>query len=403
MSGKLRIAFYTDTYAPAHDGVVTSILDIRRELERRGHEVFIFTSGSAATRNATRGDDHVFVSNSVSLKSYPQYNLAILPLSAAGRLMKVKPDIVHAQTPFIMGSWGVAIAKISGLPVVSTFHTMFMDRTVIEEYATKIAAKHISRYAWRYAGLFYNQCNVTIAPSKAVKRILDRRGVRNVYVCPNGVNTARFNLSVDGSRLRKGLQRAPGERLVLYVGRNSKEKHLEVLLKAMAHMKGERIRAVVCGTGPAHDYYVRQAAAHGVSDIVTFTGFVPDAMLPKYYAACDVFCIPSTFETQGLVCLEAMACGKPVVAADSLALHDLISSGRNGEKFRPGDSKDCARKIKKAINNIWSYKETAQTAEMYSVGRAADRLIQIYEMALKRGRHDTLRIRPSVLEDRQRG
>ena len=94
-----------------------------------------------------------------------------------------------------------------------------------------------------------------------------------------------------------------------------------------------------------------------------FTGFIGNSMLPEYYAAADAFCIPSKFETQGIAPIEAMACGKPVIGADYLALKELIINGKNGEKFSPDDHRNCARKIRKVINNTESYKAMSDTAK----------------------------------------
>ena len=125
----------------------------------------------------------------------------------------------------------------------------------------------------------------------------------------------------------------------------------------------------------SHNYHLQ--------DKFRFIGAVDHAELPKYYAACDAFCIPSTFETQGVVSVEAMACGKPVIGADYLALRELIKNGRNGEKFIPEDSRDCASKIRKVIYNIDTYKEMTNTAKSYSIERTTDHLLGLYKRVIK--------------------
>jgi 1,2-diacylglycerol 3-alpha-glucosyltransferase len=138
----------------------------------------------------------------------------------------------------------------------------------------------------------------------------------------------------------------------------------------------------VVGTGPAYDHYRAMVRKHGLSHKVMFTGFIPNKDLPQYYAASDAFCIPSKFETQGMVALEAMACGKPVIGADFLALKDLIVNGKNGEKFRANDYYDCARKIRKVINNTAYYKDMSKTAKLYSLESTTDRLLDAYKKIL---------------------
>lgn len=381
MSDKLKIAFFTDSFLPAHDGVVTSILNFRKELMKRGHEVYIFTSGSMQMKKELEKQKGVYVMIGMKFKKYPQYNLAILPFNSVIKVSQLDPDIIHAHTPFIMGTSGLAIGKLRKIPVVGTFHTMFTDKYVIQEYASRFAAGIISKYSWKYAKLYYENCNAIMAPSDSIKNVLEKRKLRNVHVVPNSVDTHKFNTKVNGKKLRGSLQRNKNDKIVLYLGRMSKEKRIETLLKAAHMLKNENIRFVIAGTGPAAHYYAKMANRLKLSN-VKFVGFVEDEMLPQYYAACDLFCIPSTFETQGIVCLEAMATGKPVVGADHLALHDIIKNGKNGEKFRPGDSKDCANKIKKAINNIQSYKETVKTAEQYSVEKTTDQLLSVYRQVI---------------------
>ena len=387
MGDKLRIAFYTDTYLPAVDGVVTSILNSKEELERRGHEVYIFTSGDNRRKPVVEIERNVFAVPGVKLKKYPQYRLAVFPFLTSVKLSEVKPDIIHSHTPFTMGLSALLMAKINRLPIAGTFHTFFTDRRVLEEYGTdsEIGKRMMIKYSWPYAKFFYTKCNRVLAPSETTERILNKHGIGNTVVVPNSVDMRKYNQNVGGESVRKSITRSGKDRIVLYVGRMSKEKRIEVILKAARRMKGSSVKFVFVGTGPSIHHYHQMAVRYGLRDMVRFTGFVDSAVLPKYYAAADVFCTASTFETQGVVLLEAMASGKPVVGADSLAIKEIIKNGKNGEKFRPNDGRDCARKLEKVINNVASYKGMAETAKMYSVKIATDMLLKVYkEMAIGR-------------------
>ncbi len=382
----LKIAFYTDTFLPAHDGVVSSMLSFRKELKRRGHEVYIYASGNRQTKEMVKGEKDIFVLRSMKFRLYPQYNLALTPFKTGANFSEIAPDIVHSQTPFIVGSYALAFAKIYKLPLVSTFHTMITDKRVIEEYTPASTAKLLKRYSWKYARFYYNKCNSVIAPSQTISDLLKKNDIENVNVIPNGIDTNRFSADVDGSSLRKKLKRSRDEKIVLCLGRVSKEKNLETVLKAAKLLKKakEPARFIIAGTGPAANYYQNLARRLKVDDVVDFVGFVDDKVLPKYYAASDVFCTASTFETQGIVAYEAMAMGKPVVGADSLALKEAIKNGKNGERFKPYDAKACASKIKKVLNNIDSYNETRRTAEQYSIGKMTDELLNLYKDILNK-------------------
>ncbi|MGC8651774.1 MAG: glycosyltransferase [Candidatus Micrarchaeia archaeon] len=380
----LNIAFYSDTYLPAMDGVVTSIMNTRRELESRGHNVYLFVSGNRATKEALKGDRHVFVAPSAKFNRYPQYNIAFFPFTAYFKFRNLDIDVIHVHTPFTMGFYGLLTSKLNRLPIVGSFHTMFTDKEVIDEYmpASNLMKRYALRYSWKYAHYFYRRCDYTIAPTRTVSNILKKKHINNSVIIPNGVDMSKFNKNVDGSKLREKLARG-NKKVVLYVGRLSREKHLEVLIRAIKRLDDDYV-LVVGGTGPMAHAYMNLSARLGLSGKVKFVGFIKDSILPDYYAAADVVCLPSTFETQGIVLLEAMATGTPVVGANRLALQEIIKNGKNGEKFKPGSTIDCARKIEKVINNIDAYKGTVSTAKEYSIEKVADKLIDLYKK-LQRG------------------
>lgn len=384
MTESLKIAFYTDSFLPAVDGVVISILNFRRELERRGHTVYIYASGNSKTKQMVKGDKHVIVSSGVKFRKYPQYSIALFPLSSRLKSWNLKFDINHAQTPFMMGVHALMLSKFDRTPIVGSFHTLFTDSSVIKDYVVdnKRVTKTLMKYSWKYARQFYNRCDGVAAPSGTIKSMLERKRIRNVSIIPNGVDVKKFSPDVNGSKIRKALVKSDREKLVLYLGRLSKEKHVETMIKAASILKNENIRFAVAGTGPAQAHYQRMVERMHLQEKVKFVGFVKSEELSKYYAACDVFCIPSMFETQGVVSLEAMASGKPVVGADYLALKELIKNGRNGEKFRPLDGNDCAKKLRKVIYNLDSYKEMVPTARKYSIENTTDELLGLYRRVL---------------------
>jgi 1,2-diacylglycerol 3-alpha-glucosyltransferase len=384
MEEKLKVAFYTDTFLPAVDGVVTSILNSKKELEKRGDTVYVFAAGDRKTKQISKNHGNVIIASGIKLRKYPQYNLALFPFAASLRLPR-SIDIIHAHTPFLMGMAALLLARLNKIPFVGSFHTMFVNKAVIKEYTVKnrTMQKLLLKHAWSYARFFYGKCNAVIAPSNAIKVMLEKHGIRNVYVVPNGIDTKRFDpRKVNGSALRKKLLRNRKDKLVLYIGRMSKEKNVEVLLKAAQMLNGKGVEFVLGGTGPAIEQYKRIAAELGLEGIVTFLGFVDGKQLPYYYAASDLLCLPSTFETQGIVALEAMAMGKPVVGANYLALKEIIINGRNGEKFSPNNARSCASKIEKVLNHSDKYNEMRQTAEKYSDELSAEKLLNVYKSIL---------------------
>ncbi len=380
MEGKLKIIFYTDTYLPAIDGVVTSIINTKRELEKRGHSVYVFASGDDRSKPIKEIGKNVFAVPGIKFRKYPQYRIALFTLPVAMKFNSIKPDIVHLHTPFTMGLSGLAMAKLNKVPAVATFHTFFTRRSVLKEYGTssKIGQKLIAKYSWPYARFFFNKCDKIIAPSQFTKKVLKRHGIPNTVTVPNSVDIKRFKPKNDTSRLRKELKAKRADRIVLYVGRISKEKSIDVMIKVAELLKDKNLVFVFAGTGPALHHFQHIVHLKKLQN-VRFTGFVSTKQLPKYYAAADIFCTPSTFETQGITILEALASGKPVVGANCEVISEIIKNGKNGEKFEPGNPRSCANKIEKVINKIESYKDMSSSVSRYSVQETTDTLLKVYE------------------------
>ncbi|MGC8676370.1 MAG: glycosyltransferase [Candidatus Micrarchaeia archaeon] len=375
----MRIAFYSDTYLPAVDGVVTSMLSFKKELERRGHKVFIFTSGTLSSKKKYETSD-VFVHTGIKFKPYPQYSAAIFPYHSILKLSRLKIDIIHAQTPFTLGFNGLLAARLGRYPLVGSFHTLFNDRS-LEIYYPRSMRGFYKKYLWKYIKFFYRRCDTVIAPSNTIKSMLEKRRIGNVVVVPNGIDTGVFNENASPRPAMKHFGISPKKRHVLYLGRISHEKKIDTLIKAAKYIAAKRndIEFIIGGTGPMLDKYTSVVHKLGIGSSVKFLGFVKPELLPSLYAASDVLCLPSTFETQGIVCLEAMSVGKPVVAASTPVLNEFVKSKYSGERFS-GNYLACARGIEKVLNNVDAYKKGAiSTARMFSIEKVTDRLEKVYE------------------------
>ncbi|MEM4390000.1 MAG: glycosyltransferase [Candidatus Micrarchaeia archaeon] len=378
----MRIAFFTDTYLPTRDGVVSSILNTRGELERRGHDVFVFCPGSLRAKRENR-DPHVFYHTAAPFQPYPDYKIALFPFLSERMVRKLGCQLIHSHGMATMGLAALAVSRALSLPLVGSFHTLVPEAA---HYISRagVVKRLTQRIAWNYVRWYYNQCARTIAPSHAITTLLARHGFRNLRTAPNGIDVERFNPRVDGRpvRAKLGLEANP---LILHVGRVALEKNLEVLIRSALLIQEEEpdARFVIAGAGPALEYYKRLAEREGVARSFVFTGFVPDDDLPAYYAACDVFAFPSKFETQGLVALEAMACGKPVAGANYLAISELVKDGQNGFLFNPDSPDDCAKAVLQCLRRKRALARNARaTAEKYSIQRCTTRLLKIYAEVL---------------------
>lgn len=378
----MKIAYFTETYLPNTDGVVTSILSFRKELEERGHEVYIFCSGSRKAKKENR-DSKVFYHLSTPFRPYPDYKIAIFPFYSIEMARRLEIDLLHTHGMATMGLSAASASFFLGLPLVGTFHT-FLSEAVHLIADRKATRKFAQQRAWKYLRWYYRKCDVIIAPTDTTRKILVEHGFKDVKVIPSGVDIERFRPDLDGSAVRRelGLENA---QIVLHVGRVSKEKNLEVLIAAAPIILGEapEVRFVIVGGGPAEQFYREQVRKQGLQNYFKFTGRVEDEKLPLCYAASDALVFPSKFETQGLVSLEAMASGKPVAGANYLAIGEIVKDGYNGFLFNPDDPLACANAVMSALAKRKALAENClETAEAYSVKRCTDKLVALYKEVL---------------------
>ena len=384
----MKIGFFTDTYLPNVDGVVNSMVSFRGELEKRGHRVFVYSSGDGSAAKGNR-DRRVHYYDSFAFPLYPQYKIAYFPFASKADAKREAIELVHCHAIASMGFAAIKTSRDLGLPLVGTFHTLLPQGA--EAYAGSEWAKRMaSRIAWRAIRLFYRPFKIVTTPTQVIRSLLEHHGVRNVVVVPNGIDLDRFKPGKGGAAVRKRLGVKAGEKMVLAAGRLSFEKNVDVLIEAARLMKetGRRFKFVVTGDGPARAFYEKTVWEKKVADRFVFTGFVSASELPHYYAACDAFATASTFETQGLAALEAMACGKPVVAANAMALPETVMDEYNGFLFAPFDAGECAEKIGRlvsmpAMDSRKLSSNARKTAAEYGVARCTDKLLAVYESALK--------------------
>jgi 1,2-diacylglycerol 3-alpha-glucosyltransferase len=372
---------FTDSYLPARDGVVSSILLTKKQLEQYGHEVIIF-----APEPWDGSREHgVYYFRAVNYRKYPGYSISLFPTNKCEILRDLDVDVIHTHGLLFMGVRSMFAARTLGKPVVVSFHTMITDaakyyaRLPIPDWMT-------NRLFWIYLRELLERADGVVAPTEAIKNELLKYApdMNRIDVVPTGVDCERFHPGNDGSiiRHRYGLD---GERVLLHVGRVAWEKNLDLVIDGFAKLIRDepRARLLIVGEGPAKKHYLQMVQDKGISDRVVFTGFIPDAELPQVYAACDAFTIASKFETQGLVALEAMASGKPVAGINYRAVAELIKPSVNGYLFEE-DPASCAKAMKDALDHCSSIKQKARSyALKYSVEESVLKLVESYKFAIE--------------------
>ncbi len=339
-----QVAAFTDTYLPTINGVSYTVSTWKERFARLGGRMEVVFPKSTYC-----GGPLEFPVGSVPFPFYDGVRLG-QPRVPSGL---TPPEIVHAHTPFAIGLAARRYAKDCGVPLVASYHTP------AAEYARYLAplspiTPAISRLATAYERWFYEQAALVITPSRVARdQVRDRLGVSTpLTVVSNGVDLERFRPEAgDTAAFRTRHSLGATNPLIGYTGRHGHEKRLEELIDAVARLTrqgGESPTLVLAGDGPARGALERRASERDVD--ARFLGFLERDELPSLYAALDVFAFPSPVETQGLVALEAIASGTPVVAANAGALTETVTAGVTGFHYEAGDVTSFAHTLEAALD-----------------------------------------------------
>ncbi len=359
----MRVLMVSDVYFPRVNGVSTSIETFRRALVEHGVEVRL-----VVPRYGNEGD----LPGIVRVPGRP------VPGDREDRLVGWRAmhravlnaaqdcDLIHIQTPFIAHYAGLKAARQLRLPVVATYHTLFEE--YLQHYAAFLPANWLKGLARRLSRTQCNALDAVIVPSTAMRERLGSYGVvREMEVLPTGIPVAQF---VGGNgpafRYRHGiLSTRP---VALYVGRVAHEKNIGFLLHALEYTRRLRpdVLLLIAGEGPAVDDLKEKVRALGLRDHVQFIGYLDRSEeLPACYAAANVFVFASRTETQGLVLLEAMAAGLPVVALSEMGTTDILAPGR-GAFSPPDDPKAFGETLAHFLNRPSAWRHLRDDAPAYA-------------------------------------
>ncbi len=379
----MRIAVFTNTYRPTVNGVVNSIEAFRKGLEDAGHEVFVF---APQTPEPVAEETFVFRFPARSLRRYPEYPVA-LPLSkAAGHAFRaLEPDVVHTQHPWLIGRWGLRLARRTHTPVVTTIHTQYEQYA---HYAWPIPPGLLNRLLKRAVRGYCQQCDIVATPGAAMKEYLTQLGVTQpIEVVPNATDLSGFD-SAEGDAVRAALGVAPEAVLFTFIGRAAREKNLDSLIRAFAIVAASlpEARLMIVGGGPALDDLKRMAAGQPCHDRIILTGFVPYERIKEYHAAADVFVTASVTEVQPLSLTEAMAARTPIAAIDIGGVNDMVKHGETGLLAPAEDGINGLASVMLELGrNAETRSRMGQSARKaslrYHIPRATERLLEVYARA----------------------
>ena len=324
----MRIAIITENFLPKVDGVTRTLARLLEHLQETEHQVLLLgpesnqTEYAGATLLGTAG---------IPFLPYPELKLNLWRPAFTQKLIEFEPDVIHLVDPVWLGAAGLAVSRyyLPNTPLISSYHTN------LATYCGHFGWGFFTPLMWRWNRFCHSYCQYIVCPSKSTSRMLESQGFEDDHlrIWPRGVDMSMFSPSRRSTALRAqwmGVEEeeAHSKAVILYVGRVSFEKNLDLVVEAYKRMNHHKCHLVIVGHGPAFD--VIQSECAQTNTPVTFTGYLQGIQLAAAYASADIFAFPSVTETFGQVVLEAMASGLSVAGLKAEGVRDLVDHGRTG-------------------------------------------------------------------------
>jgi 1,2-diacylglycerol 3-alpha-glucosyltransferase len=382
----MRICMFTNTYLPHVGGVARSVDFFAHDLRKLGHQVLVVATTFPADMGPAEDNDHILRVPAVQNFNGSDFSVRIpVPFIISQRIDDFKPDILHSHHPFLMGDTALRIARRRNLPLVFTHHTLYEKYTHYVPMDSKPLQDFVINLATRYA----NFCDRVVAPSHSIARLIRWRGVkRPIEEIPTGVDIDFF--ARGHHRRFRNTHHIPAEAGVVgHLGRLAPEKNLMYLAAAVADFvyRHAQSRFLVVGSGPSEAGIRKIFVERDLARQLVMPGSQSGQDLSDAYSAMDLFVFSSQSETQGMVLLEAMAAGKPVIALDASGVREVVEDGRNGRLLAENAS---SRIFAAAIEDFFKDSKMAdrwgrqalETAHSMSRTVCARRLERLYRSAL---------------------
>ncbi|NEO28092.1 MAG: glycosyltransferase family 1 protein [Kamptonema sp. SIO4C4] len=368
----MRIALFTETFLPKVDGIVTRLRHTVDHLQRNGDRVLVVCpDGGLKEHKGAK----IYGLPALPLPMYPELKMAFPRPAIRKKLENFQPDLIHVVNPAILGLAGIYYAKMLNLPLVASYHTH------LPQYLHHYGFGALEGFLWELLKAGHNQAQLNLCTSTAMVKELSSHGIERVDLWQRGVDTEMFQPHLASEKMRDRLSQGhPDAPLLLYVGRVSPEKEIERIKPILEAIPEARLAIV--GDGP-HRATLKQ---HFQDTPTNFVGYLQGMELASAFASADAFVFPSQTETLGLVVLEAMAAGCPVVAANSGGIPDIVTDGVNGYLFNPQTSNgaiEATRRLLAAQDERETLRMNARKeAERWGWAAATQQLQDYYQKVL---------------------
>jgi 1,2-diacylglycerol 3-alpha-glucosyltransferase len=383
----MRVLMISDVYFPRFNGVSTSIQTFAREFVSKGHGVTLIAPDY--------GRDSPEPFEVIRIPS------RYLPLDPEDRILRVRQlrrhrkdlagrgfDLLHIHTPFIAHYSGVALARRLGIPTVESYHTFFEQ--YLDNYVPLVPSAWLRALARRFSSAQCNDVDALVVPSQAMLDVLLGYGVRRpARVIPTGIELKQFSRG-DGLRFRARYGIPSDRPMLVHVSRLAFEKNIDFLIRMLALVKTQlpSVLLVVAGEGPARRGLEAQARELGLADNTLFVGYLDrDGTLEDCFSAGAAFVFASRTETQGLVLLEAMALGVPVVSTAVMGTREVLGEGRGSliaEEDEQAFADNCIRILTDPVLRESLAREGQAYAQSWSAPAMAERMLDFYKDVVAR-------------------
>ena len=390
---RMRIVMFTESYLPRISGVAHSLHAVTRALRADGHRVLIVAPRYSGYDDA---DPDVVRFPSIRPPQERDFPLA-LPYSPVAwrRIEEADPELVHVHSPFLMGAAGARLARRRRTPMVFTYHTLYDEYVHYAPFISpRVSAPAVRAYVRRFA----NRCQAVVVPSRMVAARLRDQGVTaRIEIIPTAALALDTRRQFDRSEARAIWGLPVGHPVIVTASRLAREKSVDDVLQAFALLRGTHPAVlVVVGGGPEEAALRARARELRIGGEVVFTGLLPHGRALQCMAAADLFLYASQTETQGLVVVEAMALGLPVVAVDAGGISDAVRDGETGF-LTAADPHALAARVRDLLN------DPARAGAMGAAGREASAAFTMPVVAAQLAAlYETLLV-PSRPADRARG
>ncbi|ABM73063.1 SqdX [Prochlorococcus marinus str. MIT 9515] len=374
----MKIAFFTETFLPKVDGIVTRLTKTIEFLTKNGDEVIVFCPEGCP--NTYQGATIVGVA-AMPLPLYPELKLGLPGPAVSDKLEQFKPDLIHVVNPAVLGLGGIWLAKTNNIPLIASYHTH------LPKYLEHYGMGMLEPLLWELLKAAHNQALLNLCTSSAMVNELEDKGIQRTALWQRGVDTENFKPELRSEKMREKLfgKYKDADSLLIYVGRLSAEKQIERIKPVLESIPGACLALV--GDGP----YRSQLEKIFENTKTNFVGYLSGEELASAYASGDIFLFPSSTETLGLVLLEAMAAGCPVIGANKGGIPDIINDGINGCLYDPDEKDNGEKSLIEATKKILADKnkkeamriEARKEAEQWDWNQATLQLQKYYSETLE--------------------